>query len=237
MKLKILILLTATLSLMAFAIKKPAEFKIKQTVNFLSGNKTEYFYDSIGRVSRVKNSKNITTTYLYYGNIIVKSISGIPNDKDVTDTFFLNNKNRAEKLTSSTGGRQQFEYDAKGHFIQAMEYGNDQLLGKNIWKWEGDNLKSTTSYDDEGKMGTSMVYYYFDDKPNTISQKYMGMEYMGQDSKNAIKETFATGWMTAKGDTIHTIYKYQFNEQGAIKIKAVYNKTGKLTDSIGYTYY
>lgn len=232
MKTKLAAILLVAVIVMAFQNSPVKEFKIKRTVNLKTGNTTDYFYDTQGRISMMQNSKGTKTTYDYLGNTIIKKLIDSKKGANTADTFLLNDKNRVVTISGSTYGNQKLEYDSKGRFIKSMNYHGSEYTGGASWVWEGENLKEYTYADEKGKIINRLTYFYTD-KANTISDRNMGMEYFGTDNKDLVKKSIGV----FNSDTAIPTYNYHFNSNGSVNLKVAYSMNGKLIDSIGYTYY
>lgn len=221
------------IALMAF--KPGPVLRIKKSVNLIAGSTANYKYDASGRVVQMESSKGAKSTYTYTGDRIISRFIE-PGSHTNTDTFFLNAQNRVE-VSSGRGNIQKFKYDSKGRFIEALQYIQGKYVGKTSWVWQGDNLKTSIYQDGSGKVRSRIVYTYYTDKINTISQANLGMEFWGQDSKNLISKSESVGNLITEADSTAPAYKYQFNKDGAVVLKVLYDKQGKLTDSTSYSYY
>lgn len=212
--------------------------RIKKTTNLKTGSTTEYIYDSDGRISQMQSSNGARTTYSYFTNKIVKQFLDPLTKQNTIDTFFLNDKNRATSVSSNEGVIiQKMSFDGDGHLIQSVNYEKGNFFGKSILRWNENNLMRNTAYDEKGKILSDLNYSYYSNKANTISQINMGMGFTGTDSKNLIEQSIGVASIISSSDTMIPTYKYQFNNDGSVKLKVVYDRVGKLIDSIAYTYY
>ncbi len=228
-------LLMALLAIALMAFKPGAGLRIKRSVNLLTGSATDYQYDANGRILQMLSSKGAKSTYTYNGNKITKRLVE-PGGKITVDTFFLNAQNRVE-VSSGSGNLQKFKYDSKGHFIEALQYIGGKFAGKTSWAWQGDNLKTHIYQDGTGKVRSRIVYSYYNDKLNSISDINRGMNFWGMDSKNLLKKSESVGNVITEADSTAPVYNYRFNNEGAVVLKVMYDRNGKLTDSTSYSYY
>jgi len=205
---------------------------IKDILNQKTKSKVSYTYTSDKKVLSQHSSDGYINTYEYdSGKSVMKKI----NNSSAIDTFILNKNGLAELEIGHAFDISQFEYNGNEFLIQQKTFIHGELAG--IWKWAiaNDNIVSNTYVNNKGILQNTILYTYYPNSSNTISNKNMGMSFWGRGSKNLIKETIS---LSPKGDTLaRLIYKYNFDATGSVATKVTYNKSGALTDSISYFYY
>lgn len=237
MKAKAIVFLMISVVFYSFIHFDLKNLRIKRMKSLLSGDITDYFYDTAGRILQTQNSNGRTTAYHYYGNKIIVYLTDSTQNTFAlaTDTFFLNDKNRVA-IAKHRMVNEHLEYDSSGRLIKSNIYMMEKLRSEEVWEWKGKNKTSSIVADNCGS-GTPTSYLYYKDQPSTISQRNTGMEYMGQDSEDLLKQIEYTKPTAKDSSGASYSFKYEFERNGAVKLKAVYNKSGKLMDSIAYSYY
>lgn len=237
MKNRIPLFLCLSLLLLAFHGPESGTPLIKQSVNLKNGNSTDYKYDSRGRLVLVQSSKGAKTVYEYADSVVVKRFFDSPKSKAVIDTFFLSDKNLTSIISNNKHLMQRCKYDSRGRLTVRADYTDGKSTGRAHFTWSGDNLKNFTRLDETGKPSNILTYFYYTDKLNTLSNKNMGLDFLGPESKYLLKESVGLAAVATSSDTFRLAYHYQFDANNAVKLKVGYNAKGELIDSTSYSYY
>jgi hypothetical protein len=207
-------LLMAVTALMAFQINSTViKGKLKQVVHYLSGQKTNFFYDELGRLKHIDDPYGVTWDFTYSANYIYR-VWKDPRGYTETDTGI-------EK--------------AANHI--------DSVLGDNsVWKLEYDiegNVLSQTYTPLHGKKrkpGKAEYFYSYNYYPTKWDSSLANIWGCMCDPRINLRKTEIG--VNAKGDTIiYFTYRYQLDTAGKVVKRMLYYRTGQLYDSVGYFYY
>jgi hypothetical protein len=128
------------------------------------------------------------------------------------------------------------EFNAHQNLIKITYYGTEDIIaGTTTYIYtDDDQTFATSTYENIVDQFTG-TYTYYKEKLNTISVENMGSGFSGLESKHPVKSS-KTELLGLKPDYIN--YYYLYDNKDRIIIKASYNaKTGKLEDSMAYSYY
>lgn len=213
------------------------KYRIKEMHFYLTKAVSYYNYNSNGYITNIRSSKGSTILYEYYDGKIIKRTKDSLSHTSTVDTLILNSSGLTERIINADQERivpSTLEYDKDRHLIK--DFGHDSkgnVMGTGISKYENGNMIENHFFVDIEKIST--IYKFYADKQNTIGYENMGMSFSGSTSKNPTKEIKTLN--LERLDTIVSYYYYHYDDMSRIKIKAIYDKHGKLIDSTGYTYY
>ncbi len=243
MKKTILIAAIAILS-MAFQTNAPIpreKHRVKMVIHYLYKDTSEYFYNTDGHISRIRNAKGYNVSYEYFPGKILRKYADALRGLNFTDTMTLNKKGLIEKLTSNNPStiEQRRDYNSDKNMTQNKYYdkeGNETTYS--ACEYLGGNEVSNTMIDlGNNKTQMTLTSQYYTDKANTIGNENLGSDFTGSGSKNPIQSSTSR---VAGFPTVIYHFNYHYDSKGRISIKATYDKDGKLdklTDSTCYIYY
>jgi len=243
MKRTLLLIIIATLCYSfqtSVTVAKP-KVRVKLLTNLISNQTTEYFYDPSGHITRIKSSNGNEISYEYLsGKMILRRYNEIKRGTSFVDTMMLNKNGLVEKIISSNPAiiTQTHEYNKDKNLIlntYVYPIKDSITFSHNSYEYQNGNEVSNILKETTGEIRWITKSTYYTDKTNTIGNENLGSDFVGTSSKNPIK-SFVSG---ASGqEMLTTNYNYHYDDKGRIIIKASYAlKTGKLTDSVAYSYY
>lgn len=249
MKNTILLIIIATVcySFQTSITASKPKIRVKTSTNLQYNQTSEYFYNADGHIMRIKMSKAKNFVYEYDAdNIAYEYLSNKILRRyglSFVDTMILNQNGLVEKLTSNNPSimKQEREFNGKKNMIKntSTSYDKDSAIHYyNIYEYQNGNDVSNISTDEAGSIHSTITSTYYTDKVNTIGNENLGSDFSGADSKNPVKSMNWRPPSDAGVAPMTTNFNYHYDEKGRIVIKASYNaKSGKLLDSIAYTYY
>lgn len=187
--------------------------RLKQVNHYMSKQQSNFFYDELGRITRIEEPYGETYTYTYNANFIYRHWKD-PRGRESYDTI-----------------------------IEKAVYQEDSMIGsKSFWKSAYDlegNMALQTYHPLKGKMrkaGKEQYRYHYDYYPqkwdSTVS---MLVDCECDASRHLLKTSIG---INSKGDTTRYFnYKYILDSTGRVNTRMKYYRTGQLYDSIGYVYY
>ena len=213
------------------------KYRVKEIHFYLTKSISYYTYNTDGNIICIRSSKGANIVYEYYNGKIIKRTNDSLSHTSNVDTIILNGPGLAERIVNADQERivpSILEYDKERHLIKNFALDDKgTVMGTGISKYENGNMTENHFFADEEKVSTT--YKFYTDKSNTIGYENMGMPFSGATSKNPTKEIKTVN--AERKDTIVNSYYYHYDDLNRIKTKVIYNKTGKLLDSTGYTYY
>ena len=238
---KALFLSAIVLIIMAFETGKnsPREkHRIKMAIDHLDNDTLRYFYNSDGYVSGIQDSKGYNVSYEYLNNIILRKYFDVVKAKSFVDTLMLNSDGLVEGFSSNNIViiTEKREFNSDRYMTRTKLYNkHGDMSGTAVYIYENGNLSSDTTIVNSGGEIEINSYQYDMNHINTIGDDNTGEGFIGADSKNPLKSSM-TKLMNLE-PTYYT-YLYQYDKEGRIIAEAVYDtKTGKVTDSLSYSYY
>jgi len=160
--------------------------RISSMSNNYSSIINTYEYDSKWRLIKVGN-----VTYEYTNSSVIEKTYS--NGVYFTNTYTLNSKGLATKLTSYTGSVSNFEYNADGYLIKSVSTynGNTSITTNTI---SNGNIVSSTVQ--AFSQTNTISYGYYTEYINSIGAESMGMAFLGKQNKNLQKSLTISGYTT-----------------------------------------
>ena len=238
---KVLFFSAIVLITMAFETGKTSpreKHRIKVAINRLDNDTLRYFYKSDGYVSRIQDSKGDNVSYEYLNKRIFRKYFDAVKALSFTDTLLLNSDGLVDGLSSNNiviiTERREFNSD-KCMTRTKLYNKHGDLSGTAVYVYENGNLSSDTTIVKSGGEIEVNNYQYDMSHSNTIGDDNTGEGFIGADSKNPLKSSM-TKLMNL--EPTYYNYHYQYHNDGRIVVEAVYDtKSGKVTDSLTYSYY
>ena len=239
-------ILIAAIAILSMAIQTNApipreKHRVKMVIHYLYKDTSEYFYNTDGHISRIRNAKGYNVSYEYLPGKILRKYTDALRGLYFTDTMILNKKGLVEKLTSNNPStiEQRRDYNSDKNMIlnkYFSEDGNETTFSAYQYL-DGNEVSNTMTDWGNNKAGLAITSKYYTDKPNTIGNENLGSDFTGASSKNPIQSS--TSRLVDLPPVIYH-FNYHYDAKGRINIKATYssdNKRDKLTDSTYYIYY
>jgi YD repeat-containing protein len=199
---------------------------------------TEYTYTPENKIKSVKSSDGSTTTYTYKDKTISQLRADSVHGMFITSSIFLNAAGLADSSVASDPSGTYVElyaHDANGNISQTKDVISGHLYNASNSDFKDGNEISRIITDSTSKPRVSLFFDYYADKVNSAGYQNMGMQFLGNDSKNLMKKFVQ---VLPSGDTIRVMsFNYHYDEKGRVSQKAVYDNHGMLADSTSYSYY
>lgn len=216
-------------------LPKTNEFRlIARQLNLRTGSEIKFAYDSLNRLIEVRNSSGNFTLYTYRPQQVIKvdfMKSGVTRD---SDTFFTDKMGRALKVVSKDGSIQTCAYDTSGKPVLVEQYANGKLVSRNEFRWQNGNQTELLQYDENRKLSNRIIYGYIPASKNTISEKFIGRDFMNKHSVNLSDESLA--FPSGSKDTVSVFYHYTYYNDGTVKTRVSRTGKGVLIDSTQFFY-
>lgn len=209
--------------------------KIKQQINLRNSVASTFYYNSLNQLVKVESSSGATSKYFYTEGKVVKQDFDREGKLLSTDTLFLDRNNHAYLVKSNDGVSQKFEYDSLGRPTKSEMNSGSLFIGKNEFRWDGANQLKLIQYNESNKK-INAIYYYYNDKLSTISEKNMCRDFFNRHTQNLVSESVAVS-VTQLNDTTRLVYQYEFTVNGNVSKKITRRRSGELVDSIAFIYY
>ena len=245
MKRTLLLLMIATVcySFQTGINTSKSKTRVKTIVHIQSKDSSEYFYKPDGHISRIRNSKGNNIAYEYLSNRILRRYNDVARGKSFVDTMILNKNGLVAKITSDNSAvmMQERQFNNEKYVSQniSTSYHKDSAIRYyNTYEYQNGNEVTAILADGSGGIHSTITSTYYADKMNTIGSENLGSDFAGASSKNPVKSIL---WRPAAGsgvDPVTTVFNYHYDDKGRIIIKVSYDaKSGRLQDSVAYTYY
>lgn len=193
---------------------------------------TEYSYDSYGRCTQELYSNGAKSTFDYNAGEVVRKHFTSAGVNDATYVFQIGADGVAVKET-----RPQYPtystvsiYNTEKQLVKQITTNNGITYGFDSFFSNG-NCDSTR-FNNNGTWSSSVIYTYFTDKINSLSNETQGTSFYGKDSKNLLK-TEIYKYPDGSNNGLIT-YSYEFDAMGRAT-KSTESHNGNL--SIDYITY
>jgi len=187
--------------------------RIKYIQHYLSGQRSNFYYDAQGRTKLVEDPYGVTWTYTYYANYVYR-VWKDPRGYSQYDTLIEKSAHHLDSIVNDSWSW-KLDYDIEGNILSEAYM---PLHGK---KRKPGNAEYVYSFD------------YYPEKWDSLTSGILGCEC---DSKKNLLKTEVG--VNAKGDTTqYFTFKYKVDTTGRVLQRMKYYRTGQLYDSIGYFYY
>ncbi len=159
-----------------------------KTITYSPGGQIEsFFYDSLGRISRISKS-GITgyISFVYRGtdSIIVYTSNGI--DSSILEKYKLSSG--LVSVKSMDTETKTFTYNGAG-FLQFSNLNDGSINERDTFIISGDNVAEHRNFRTTGLLSSynaKQVFTYLAEKNNTVTNEAMGMSFLGKSSSNLI---------------------------------------------------
>lgn len=186
---------------------------LKQVNHYMSGQKSNLYYDELGRLIKEEEPYGVLYTYSYNANYVYRYWKH-PGGYESYDTLIKKAANYTDSIIGDDS-RWTMDYDVEGNVLSRIY---TPLRGKNR------------------RPGKDEYTYFYEYYPQKWDSSVAMFLQCGCDSKvNLVKKKVG---INAKGDTTQYFnYKYILDNTGRVNTRMKYYRTGQLYDSIGYVYY
>ena len=211
--------------------------RVKKIINYLTRDTTEYFYNPDGHVAKIHSSKGNNVTYEYSKGTILKRYNDVMRGLTFVDTMTLNKDGLVDRLSSNNPGTRQEtrKFNSDRFLVEAKLYDkNGNISATSGCEYQNGNQVSFVIKESSRKLMNSIIYQYYTDKINTIGNENLGSDFTGVGSKNPVKAS--TSHLDGS-PPVALYYNYHYDEKERISTRVMFNKSGKLLDSIAYIYY
>ena len=238
-------LLTATVMLALFSSCKKATVdyfnspvitggvpKIK-TIDY--GNKIRTnFYDESGRFTKATYSDGASSTATYSPNAVVFDSYNTLAALTQKDLYVLGADGLVTSSTNSNNATSTFYYyyNANKNLIYDTYISSGVLVRERFYQYVDGNLM----YDSLKENGywSTHTYERFMDINSTTEQNNLGVDVLGQTSKNALKKVITK---TSTGNVTTRVYEVPKTDAAGRISKVTYSENGNTPVSTSYTYY
>lgn len=191
----------------------PTVYKIKSSSSTSNGKtvKTDYTYDSNGRVVKMSSDDGTSSTLDWSSaNCIEKHFNSGATAPVSTTTYDLNASGLCTSQTDDVASSvTSYEYNSDGYQTKMTTTASGQTSSVTYGYTNGNQTTITTN---GGGTSTTMTMEFNTDKTSTIGNINRGMTMFGKDSKNIPKKIS----MTISGITVSINITYEYDSKNRV---------------------
>jgi YD repeat-containing protein len=204
-----------------------------KTATFEGGVET-YSYDNQGRAILITNSDSKKTVYEYTPGLVTVRYFNSAGVNSITHVHELNGNGKSIRRTDTNkpGYEELRDYNADGT-LKKSTVKDGAVVTVHDYFYSDGNLEMSKTFENGIHLG-SIMYTYYSDKINNLSNVEKGSDFTGKPNKNLLK---SVSYEDENGFVFSVINsQYEFDAKGRV-IKLIETLEGGTPEIGTYTYY